>query len=200
MTGAPAHSPAALRNRDAILAVLRHELPRHGTVLEVASGTGEHVLHFAEAFSDVTFQPTEPDAARRSVIDDRVRLAALANVRPALHLDAAGENWPIAAADGVLCSNMIHIAPWSAALGLIRGAARILPAGGGLFLYGPFSRAGRHEAASNAAFDADLRSRNPEWGVRDLDSLTSCADRAGFAAPEIIAMPANNHIVLFRRA
>lgn len=199
MTDAPAHLPAALRNRDAIRTVLRHNLPQHGTVLEVASGTGEHVVHFAEAFPNLKFQPTDPDAARRAVINGRVRLATLANVRPALHLDAANSNWPIDAADAVLCSNMIHIAPWSAALGLIRGAARILPAGGALFLYGPFSRDGRHEAASNAAFDADLRSRNPEWGVRDLDDLTSCADMEGFAAPKIIAMPANNHIVVFRR-
>ena len=199
MIGAPAHSPAALRNRDAILAVLRHKLPRHGTVLEVASGTGEHVVHFAASLHGLIFQPSDPDAGRRATIDARAALSDLAHIRPALDLDTTEPDWPIEVADAVLCSNMIHIAPWSAALGLIAGSARILPPGAGLFLYGPFSRSGRHEAASNAVFDASLRSRNPEWGVRDLDDLTLCAAKAGFNAPEVIAMPANNHIVVFRR-
>ena len=193
------HSPAAMRNRAAILDGLRHALPPRGLVLEVASGTGEHVVHFAGSFPEIVFQPSDPDAERRASVDGRARLAGLANVRPALDLDAASEHWPIAAAEAVLCSNMIHIAPWPAALGLIRGAANILPAGGLLSLYGPFKRAGRHSTDSNVAFDDDLRSRNPEWGVRDLDDVISHATVSGFAVPEIVAMPANNLLVLFRR-
>lgn len=192
-------SQSAMRNRSAILDGLRHALPARGLVLEVASGTGEHVVHFAKWLTGLVFQPSDPDAQRRANVDARVRRAGLANVRPALSLDAAGEQWPIGAADAVLCSNMIHIAPWPAALGLICGAANILPAGGLFSLYGPFSRAGRHSVESNAAFDLDLQSRNPEWGVRDLDDVVSRATYAGFAAPEIVVMPANNLLVLFRR-
>jgi hypothetical protein len=126
--------------------------------------------------------------------------AGLANVRPALALDAATNTWPVAGADVVLCINMIHISPWAAAVGLVRGASRVLPPGGLLFLYGPFRRDGQHTAPSNEAFDADLRRRNPAWGVRDMEAVAALAAEARFAAPTLVPMPANNFSLLFRRA
>lgn len=180
-----------------MLAVLSRVLPPSGLVLEVASGSGEHVAHFARALPGLVFQPSDPDATRRASID--AWAAGLGNVRPALALDAAAPAWPVAAADAVLCANMIHIAPWAAAEGLIAGAGRLLGAGGVLYLYGPFRRDGRHTAPSNAAFDADLRARDPRWGVRDLEAVAALANGAGFAPPEIVAMPANNLSVIFRR-
>ncbi|MBP0494597.1 DUF938 domain-containing protein [Pararoseomonas indoligenes] len=189
-------APAAARNRDPILAVLRAVLPPRGVVLEVASGTGEHALHFAQAFPDLVFQPSDPDAGARASID--AWTAGQGNVRPALALDAAGE-WPVIAADAVLCINMIHIAPWSATPGLMRGAAACLRAGSPLVLYGPYRRNGGHTAPSNAEFDADLRRRNREWGVRDLEAVAAEAAARGFGAPEVREMPANNLLLVFRR-
>ncbi len=199
MNDARRYAPATLRNREAILAVLARALPPRGLVLEVASGSGEHVVHFAAALPALEFQPSDPDPASRASIDAWAADASLPNLRPALALDAESEIWPLAAADAVLCINMIHIAPWRACRGLIRGAARILGAGGVLCLYGPYKRAGRHTAPSNAEFDLGLRARNPEWGVRDLDSVAELADSAGFSAPAVEAMPANNLSLVFRR-
>ena len=126
--------------------------------------------------------------------------SGLPNIRPALALDAAADVWPIASADVVLCMNMIHIAPWSATIGLVHGAARVLSPGGLLYLYGPFRRGGQHTAPSNEAFDRDfLRARNPEWGVRDLEAVADLASQASFALALIEGMPANNLSVLFRR-
>ena len=190
------HAPATARNRDPILAVLRRVLPPTGLVLEVASGTGEHVAHFAAALPGLVFQPSDPDASRRASIDGWAMGAA--NIRPAMVLDATASEWPVSAADAVLCCNMIHIAPWEAAVGLIAGAGRILGGGGVLFLYGPYRRGGQHTAASNEAFDADLRQRNPAWGVRDLEAVAALAAKTGFSAPEIVEMPANNLSVIFR--
>ncbi|MCR0983260.1 class I SAM-dependent methyltransferase [Roseomonas populi] len=189
-------APAAARNRDPILAVLRGVLPPQGVVLEVASGTGEHALHFAQAFPDLVFQPSDPDPGARGSID--AWAAGQGNIRPALALDAAGE-WPAVAADAVLCINMIHIAPWAATLGLMRGAAALLRPGAPLVLYGPYRRNGVHTAPSNADFDADLRRRNPEWGVRDLETVAAEAAARGFGAPEVHEMPANNLLLVFRR-
>ncbi|HEY8610881.1 MAG TPA: DUF938 domain-containing protein, partial [Roseomonas sp.] len=166
------YAPAAARNRDPILAALREVLPGQGLVLELASGSGEHAIHFAAALPHLTFQPSDPDPASRASID--AWAAGLGNVRPALALDAA-EDWPIAGVDAVLCINMIHIAPWAATLGLLRGAAARLASGAPLLLYGPYRRSGRHTAPSNAAFDEDLRGRNPAWGVRDLEVVAAAA-------------------------
>ena len=188
-------APAAARNRDPILDVLRPHLPAHGLVLEVASGTGEHTAHFAEALPGATFQPSDPDPGARASID--AWAADLANVRPALALDAAAEDWPIAHADAILCINMIHIAPWQAAIGLIRGAARVLPPNGTLFLYGPYFRPGVDSAPGNIAFDRDLRARNPAWGLRDLDAVAMLAAQHGFSPPHIVEMPANNLSLVF---
>jgi SAM-dependent methyltransferase len=188
-------APAVARNRDPILAVLRRVLPDRGLVLEVASGTGEHCAHFAAALPALTFQPSDPSAEARASCD--AWCARLANVRPALALDAAAEVWPVARADAVLCINMAHIAPWPATLGLLRGAARVLPAGGPLVLYGPWLRNGVETAPSNLAFDADLRARDPAWGLRSLEDLAASA--TAFSVPEVVEMPANNVMVVLRR-
>ncbi len=194
------YAPATLRNRDAILAELRRHLPAAGLVLEVASGSGEHAVHFAAALPGLVFQPSDPHPDARASIDCWASRARLPNIRPALALDAAAADWPVAAADAVVCINMIHIAPWSAALGLLHGAARLLPPGGPLVLYGPYRRDGAHTAPSNAAFDADLRGQDPAWGIRDLEAVAAEAAAQGFGRPEVSAMPANNLTVVFRRA
>lgn len=199
MTDPRRHSPAVARNRDAILAVLRGVLPATGLVLEVASGGGEHAVHFAAALPGLVFQPSDPAAVARSSIDAWAASAGLPNLRPAIALDAAAPAWPVAAAEAVLCINMIHIAPWEAALGLFAGAARILPPGAPLLLYGPYRRGGAHTAPSNAVFDAELRAQDPRWGVRDLEAVAEAAAAAGFDAPAVTAMPANNLTLVFRR-
>jgi hypothetical protein len=203
MSAIPDHrlyAPATQRNRDYILAVLERHLPRQGLVLEIASGSGEHVIHFAQRLRGLTFQPSDPDPSARASIDAWVASVGVENVRAALDLDAAKPSWPIACADAVLCINMVHIAPWSATRGLLDGAARVLPSGGVLYLYGPYRREGRHTAPSNAVFDADLCARNPEWGVRDLEEVAALAARVGFEAPLIEPMPANNFSLIFRKA
>ena len=192
-------APAAVRNRDPILDAIRGHLPAAGLVLEVASGSGEHAIHFAAALPGLAFQPSDPDAAARASIDAWAAASGLPNIRPALAIDAAAPGWPLAAADAVVCINMIHIAPWAAAEGLMRGAAAILPPGAPLILYGPYRRGGAHTAPSNAAFDADLRGRNPAWGVRDLEAVAALAAAQGFGPPTVIEMPANNLTVVFRR-
>jgi len=154
-------APAVARNRDPILDAIRRHLPATGLVLEVASGSGEHAVHFAAALPGLDFQPSDPEAGARASIDAWAAASGLANIRPALALDAAAPAWPVAAADAVVGINMIHIAPWAAAEGLMRGAAAILPPGAPLILYGPYRRGGAHTAPSNAAFDADLRARDP---------------------------------------
>ena len=192
-------APAAARNRQPILDVLQPRLPAKGLVLEIASGTGEHVVHYAAARPELTFQPSDPDAGARASVDDWVRTLGLGNVRPALEIDVTRTTWPVERADAVLCCNMIHIAPWEAAIGLVAGAARLLPPGGLLFLYGPYRVGGRHTAPSNEAFDADLRRRNPAWGVRDLETVAELAASRGFSVPEIVEMPANNLSLLLNR-
>jgi SAM-dependent methyltransferase len=194
------HAPATARNRAPILDVLRPRLPADGLVLEVASGSGEHAVHFAANLPRLMFQPSDPDEEALASIDAWAATGALANIRPAVALDAAARSWPVEEADAVLCCNMIHIAPWSAAVGLVAGAARVLPDDGLLYLYGPYRRDGAHTAPSNEAFDRDLRRRNPAWGIRDLEAVTGLAEAHGFAPPEVIDMPANNLSVIFRRS
>jgi SAM-dependent methyltransferase len=193
------HAPAAARNRGPILEVLRPRLPARGLVLEIASGSGEHAVHFAAALPGLVFQPSDPDEEALASIDAWSAESGLANIRPAVALDAASPAWPVPQAAAVLCSNMIHIAPWSAAAGLIAGSARVLADDGLLYLYGPFRRGGRHTAPSNEAFDRDLRRRNPDWGVRDLEAVADLAAAHGFAPPEVVDMPANNLSLVFRR-
>ena len=193
------HAPATLRNRDAIAAVLADWLPGTGTVLEVASGSGEHVVHFAAAFPHLDWQPSDPDPAGLISIAAYRAEAGLANIAPPLALDASAPEWPIDRVDAVLCINMVHISPWQATLGLFAGAARLLATGAPLILYGPYIEPDVPTAASNLAFDASLRARDPAWGLRDTDIVKAAATDAGFAFAERRAMPANNLMLLFRR-
>ena len=197
-------APSVARNREPILAVLRRViplpiLPARGLVLEIASGSGEHAIYFAAALPGLTWQPSDPDPEARESIGAYRAAAQLPNLLPPLALDAAASRWPVTQADVIVAINMIHIAPWAASEGLMAGAERLLPAGGVLFLYGPFREHGRHTAPSNAAFDESLRARNREWGVRDLDEVAALATQHGLALEERVAMPANNLSVVFRR-
>jgi hypothetical protein len=192
-------APATLRNRDPIVAVLRDVLPDAGVALEVASGTGEHAVHFARAFPALRWQPSDPSSEARHSIAAWARTEKLNNVRPPLDLDAASDDWPIARADAILCINMVHISPWEATEGLMRGAGRLLDSGQPLYLYGPYRRTGRALEPSNAAFDADLRLRDERWGLRDLDAVVACADENGLTFADVIEMPANNLSVIFRK-
>jgi SAM-dependent methyltransferase len=199
MPDARLYAPATQRNRNYILEVLRPVLRPSGTVLEIASGSGEHIIHFAQALPGLTFQPTDPTQEALASIAAWIDEAKAANIRPPIRLDVTEHPWPVTAADAVLCINMIHIAPWSATVGLMRGAAKILQPGAPLYLYGPYRRDGAHTAPSNADFDANLKARDPAWGVRDLEAVTQEARAAGFSGPAITQMPANNLSVVFRR-
>jgi SAM-dependent methyltransferase len=199
MSDALPHAPATARNRDPILAVLGRVLPAAGTVLDIASGTGEHAAYFAPRFPGLVWQPSDRDPASLPAIAGWAAASGAANLRPPLLLDVGQDDWGIEAAAAILCINMIHIAPWSAAEALMAGAARLLPPGAPLYLYGPYKRSGAHTAPSNAAFDADLRRRDPSWGVRDLDDVARLAALSGLELDEVVAMPANNLSVVFRR-
>jgi SAM-dependent methyltransferase len=192
-------APATHRNREPILAVLRPALADGSLVLEIAGGTGQHAAFFAQSLPHVVWQPSDPDPANLASIEAWRAEAGAPNLRPALALDTEAEIWPVTRADAVICINMIHIAPWSACAGLVRGASRALGAGGLLYLYGPYRIGGTLSAPSNVAFDGSLRAQNPAWGVRELDDVTALAVGAGFVREAVVAMPANNHSVLFRR-
>lgn len=192
-------APAVARNRGPILAVLRRVLPKRGTVLEIASGSGEHAAYFAAALPGLVWQPSDPDpAALRSITAHRA-LAGVPNLNPPVVLDAASPDWPVAQADALVAINMVHIAPWRATEGLVAGAARMLGPSGVLYLYGPYREHGVHTAPSNAVFDESLRARNPEWGVRDVAEVETLVRSHGFALAERIPMPANNMSLVFRR-
>ena len=194
------HAPATARNRDAIVEVLADWLPPSGTILEVASGSGEHAVHFAAAFPHLLWQPSDPDLAGLASIAAWRTEAGLPNIAPPLALDAAASAWPVERADAILCINMVHISPWEATLGLFAGAARLLAPSAPLILYGPYVEPGVPTAESNQAFDASLRARDPAWGLRDTDAVRAAATAAGFAFAERRAMPANNLMLRFRRA
>jgi len=192
-------TPSAERNKGPILDVLARVLPRRGLVLEIASGTGQHVVHFAKALPDLTWQPSDPDAELRESIALRVREEQRANVNIPIDLDVIKLPWPLQTADAVVAINMIHVAPWSATLALFEGATALLSAEHVLFLYGPYRRNGHHTSQSNAQFDRDLRSRDPEWGLRDLEAVGDVAGRTGFVLAETVEMPANNFSLVFKR-
>ncbi|WP_179400745.1 DUF938 domain-containing protein [Burkholderia guangdongensis] len=192
-------APAAERNRGPILDVLRRVLPARGAVLEIASGTGQHVVHFAQALPALDWQPSDPDTHARRSIAAWIAHTGLPNVREPLAFDVRDASWPLAAVDAIVCINMIHIAPWAAADALFAGASRALRPGGVLVLYGPYRRGGRHTAPSNEAFDAQLRSRDPSWGVRDLETVVALGLDRGLDCVEVVEMPANNLTVVFRR-
>lgn len=197
-------SPAAERNKAPIAEVLGGVLPLSGTVLEIASGSGQHAEHFAVCFPDLVIQPSDPTEAARASIAARREAIAARNLRAPLAIDVLDPAWPAALAGepiaAVVCINMIHIAPWEATLGLLAGAATLLATGAPLVLYGPFRFGGRFLADSNAAFDLDLRGRDPAWGVRDVDDVTREAKAAGFAREAIVDMPAKNHVLVLRRS
>jgi SAM-dependent methyltransferase len=193
------HAPATERNREPIAAVLRAVLPARGTVLEVASGTGEHAAFFAASFPSLLWQPSDPDPeALASILAWREEVG-LANLLEPVLLDAAAQDWPVAAADAVLCINMVHISPWAATEGLMGGAGRLLAPGAPLILYGPYRRAGVPTAPSNEAFDASLGARNREWGLRRLEAVEAEAGKQGLILDRVVEMPANNLISVFRR-
>lgn len=194
------YAAATARNRDPILAVLRPILPPAGLVLEIAAGTGEHAIHFARALPGLTWQASDPSPEARRSIAGWIAAEGLDNALPPLDLDAAGSDWPIATADALVCINMIHISPWDATEGLMRGAGHVLPAGAPLYLYGPFRRGDRPIEPGNDAFDRDLRRRNPRWGLRELAAVTDCAGTHGLVRDAVIEMPANNLSVVFRKA
>jgi len=192
-------APHVARNAEPIAAVLRKVLPERGLVLEVASGTGEHALHFARDFPALRWQPSDPAPAALRSIDAWRAGAGLENLLPPIALDARSDEWPIAAADAVVCINMVHISPWTATLGLLHGARRVLGAGAPLILYGAYRRAGVPTAPSNEAFDQSLRARNPEWGLRQLEDVTEEAGKRGFTLERVVEMPANNLAVVLRK-
>ena len=193
------HAPATARNRDAIFAVLGRVLPSSGTILEVASGTGEHAAYLALRLAGLTWQPSDADAGAVEMIGRRVAAVGAANLLAPLRLDVCTEIWPIRQADAVVCVNMIHISSWAAVAGLMQGAGRLLTEGSVLYFYGPYKIGGHHTTPSNAAFDDSLRRRNADWGVRDLEAVTDEAQSNGFAFIETVDMPANNLSVIFKK-
>ncbi|MEM7434159.1 MAG: DUF938 domain-containing protein [Myxococcota bacterium] len=195
----PAFAPAAERNRRAIASALREFLPPRGLVLEVASGTGQHTEYFSEVFPELEWQPTDISDAALESIAARVQAAARPNFRRPLQLDVQSQPWPIARANVIVCINMVHIAPWEASLALFQGAADLLDPSEVLFTYGPYRVNGAHTAPSNAAFDQSLRSRDPEWGVRDIGELQEVALAQGFALEATLPMPTENMSLVWKR-
>lgn len=191
-------APAALRNRKPIADVLAEWLPGSGVVLEIASGTGEHAAFFAERFPNLEWQPSDihPDALR-SIAAWREG-SGRTNLLEPIAIDAAKPDWPIDQANAILSINMVHISPWSSALGLIDGGARLLPPGGPLILYGPWLKADIETAESNLGFDADLKRRDPEWGLRQVEEFAAAASAKGLSLEDTRAMPANNLMLLLR--
>ena len=193
-------SPAADRNKGPILEVLQRVLPKSGFVLEIAAGSGQHSVHFARAAPMLTWQPSDPDAQARDSIAAWAADEELPNLMPPIELDVTSQPWPVKHADAIVCINMIHISPWAATLHLFSGSRAILPAGGVLYLYGPYRVGGRHTAPSNERFDASLRAQDPAWGVRDLDEVVKVAAAQSFELIETVNMPANNLSVIFRKS
>ena len=193
------HAPATLRNRDAIVAVLKDILPASGLILEVASGTGEHIVYFGRSFPDLTFQPSDPDPACRESIAAWTQREAVANVLPPLPLDAQAAQWDIAKPAAILCINMVHISPWESSIGLFEKAGNLLEPGAPLYLYGPYLRADVETASGNLAFERSLKSRDLRWGLRDVSDMDALASRTGFARESMTEMPANNISLVYRK-
>jgi SAM-dependent methyltransferase len=192
--------PAAERNKQPILEVLRRAAPPSGTVLEIASGTGQHAAHFAAALPTLSYQPTDVDDANLASIEAWRRASGLQNLLAPLRLDVSDEPWPVGEVEVVYNANLVHISPWECAVGLFRGVGRHLSAEGVFLLYGPFRIGGAHTAPSNQSFDEDLRRRDPRFGVRDLEAVTALAAQHRLELVERVEMPANNQSLLFRRA
>ena len=193
------HFPATARNRDVIADVLKRYLPATGVVLEIASGSGEHSVYFARVFPDLRWQPSDPDPLNLESITAWGEAAEAGNLCTPLPINASDVILPIDAADAMMCINMIHISPWDATKGLMRNAAKLLPQGAPLYLYGPYRVGGVHTAPSNEAFDRSLRSQNETWGVRDLEDVCAEAEKNGLSFVECVEMPSNNQSVIFRK-
>jgi hypothetical protein len=187
------------RNTAPILEVLREVLPEKGLVLEVASGSGEQSLAFARALPRLLWQPSDPDPAAIASIEAWRDSEGIFNLLPPFELDARGAGWPITSPEAIVCINMVHISPWAATEGLMRGAGRILEAGAPLYLYGPYRQQGVPTASSNEAFDASLKTRNPEWGLRNVEDVVAQADANALVLERAVQMPANNLSLVFRR-
>jgi SAM-dependent methyltransferase len=203
--GAKRHAPAALRNREPILGILKQELPEWGLVLELASGSGEHALYFAEHMRGLEWQPSDPDPqALASIAAYHAEYngeGGGVNLRRPVQLDAASPNWPVERADAILCINMVHISPWEATAGLFRGAAQILSGKNlPLVLYGPYFEQQVEPAPSNLQFDTSLRARDPRWGIRDAEKVDTLASEHGFTRSARYEMPANNLMLVYRTA
>ena len=192
--------PATARNREPVLQVLQRVLPQEGTLLETGSGSGQHAVYFAARLPGLIWQPSDPEPAHLASIAAYVADAGLANLRAPLALDVTAADWPIEACSAVASLNMVHIAPWTACQGLMAGAGRVLLAGGRLFLYGPFVRRGRPLEPSNAAFHRSLRAQNPDWGLRELDTVEAEAGLHGLRLQKVVEMPANNLSLVFEKA
>ena len=192
-------APSAERNKQPILDVLARVLPASGLVLEIGSGTGQHVCHFAKSLGQLTFQPSEMDESKHASIAAWIEHGQLSNVHPPIAFDLVQLPWPMRAAHAVVCINVIHISPWEATLALMKGASEILPPGGVLVTYGPYRRGGEHTAPSTEEFDANLRLRDPRWGVRDMEDVVAAARDAGLAFVQAVPMPANNFTLVFRK-
>jgi hypothetical protein len=193
------HAPATARNRDVITAALSGILPVTGHVLEIASGTGEHIVHFAQVFPALSWQPSDPDPIAMASIEAWRADASADNVKPPVQLDAAGQ-WPVVDANAIICINMAHISPWAATLGLLRNAGLTLASGEPLYLYGPFWQRNVPPSDGNIAFDAALKQQDAAWGLRYVEDVADEATRAGLRLDAIIPMPANNLSVIFRRS
>lgn len=191
------HSPAVARNRQPILEVLQQVLPADARVLEVASGSGEHAVHLAGAMPGWRWQPSDPSPRALASIAAWRERAGLENLREPRRLDVT-DDWPADPVDAVVAINLLHVSPWAIAEALMAGAGRVLVPGGVLVLYGPFLQAGHHTSPSNAAFDADLRARDPHSGIRDLAAVTAEAAPHGLRLETVVEMPANNLSVVYR--
>jgi hypothetical protein len=197
------YAPAAERNAGPILDVLGRHLPVAGAILEIGSGTGQHVIAFGAVHPELTWQPSDPDPAARASIAAWTAAAGLSNVLPPLDLDVTAVDWTRALVpplQGIVCINLLHVAPWAACGGLMAGAAALLQTAAPLYLYGPFKQGGRHTAPSNAQFDRYLRACDPAWGVRDLDAVVACAADHGLVPVDVVPMPANNLSIVLRRS
>lgn len=193
------HAPSTLRNRDPILNVLKRILPKKGLVLEVASGSGEHASYFSQHLSGLTWQPSAMDSINRASIRAWAKDSVSKNLLDPVDLDVLNQLWPVEKADAIVCTNMVHISPWRVSIALMAGAGRILRAGGILYLYGPYKINGAHTSSSNQTFDENLRSRDPEWGIREVEDVIAEAAVHGLIHAETVAMPANNQSVIFTR-
>lgn len=193
------HAPATLRNRDAIVDVLRDHLPKSGKVLELASGSGEHIVYFAQAFAALTWQPSDINIAACHSINAWREEADQPNIAPAIVLDVCATIWPVHAVDAILCINMVHISPWEASLATFAAAATRLPANGLLYFYGPYLRDDVMTSEGNLQFDLSLRSRDPSWGLRHVSAMDAVAMAQGFVRSDLVQMPANNISLIYRK-